>query len=295
MRRVKEDRSMLLYILLSAVTCGIYAIYFWWKVMDDLGEMYIGAGMRKRGTPHFIVWLILYVLTCGSYMHYWYYCQGNQMQECGKRYGIEIKENGIFYLVLGVLGIFTFGMLGCVRTFIMIDNLNELATAHNTRVGAGAAPAAPDITDGIQKKGKAMADKMRGAAGRFGENVKKNPQSQPNPGFADNSATMAVKAGQIIGQNGMYAGVSIDIKDGDSILIGRDGTMSNLVVEDNAVSRRHCRIRFSSVDQMYFVTDLSTNGTFLGNGRKLEKDREVAVTAGTKIILGQSQQTFLLK
>ena len=46
MERKKEDRSLLIYLLLSIVTCGIYGAIFMWKFVKDLNE--VSAAKNKE-------------------------------------------------------------------------------------------------------------------------------------------------------------------------------------------------------------------------------------------------------
>lgn len=280
-KRIKDDWNVFLVVLLSVLTCGIYWLYVLWRIIGDLNRIYGANKIRRQMSSPSFPMLILYTwLSCGVYMLYWIYAQGNKMQECGKRMNIEIRENGVFYLVMMALSPFTCYLSSMLLQYILIENFNTLAYAYNSSFGAGAAPADDDFTDKLQKKGKAFA-------GKLSESMKRQPLPEQTGILAG--------AGQIVGENGIYAGVQIDVKDNDHLVIGRDGLVSNLVVEDQAVSRQHCRIRYSALEQRYYITDLSTNGTFLGNGIRLEKDRETAAVPGTKIILGKSRQSFLLK
>lgn len=73
---------------------------------------------------------------------------------------------------------------------------------------------------------------------------------------------------------------------GSSMIVGRD-TTCDLVLEDDCVSGRHCRIR-KSVDT-WFVEDLnSTNGIYLDGCRT---DRTI-LKAGDVVQLGASTLTF---
>ena len=47
--RVKEDRSLLMCILLSIVTCGIYSFYFVYKLAEDMNVLCAGDGEETAG------------------------------------------------------------------------------------------------------------------------------------------------------------------------------------------------------------------------------------------------------
>ena len=90
---------------------------------------------------------------------------------------------------------------------------------------------------------------------------------------------------------GQYEGSKIEF-DG-SVVIGRDPACSELIIDDNNVSRMHCTITFDRQDHTYIVTDHSTNGTFIGRER-IEKGKSRIVPKGTFIIIGQSGNNFRL-
>lgn len=102
---------------------------------------------------------------------------------------------------------------------------------------------------------------------------------------------------KIQGIRGMYAGASFDIAPGETVVIGRDGSCSQIVIVENAakVSRRHCGVFFDKSQNTYRVTDYSSNGTCLGDGTKLPKDFPQAVPRGTVIFLGDQSNSFRLQ
>ena len=104
--------------------------------------------------------------------------------------------------------------------------------------------------------------------------------------------TMQTRALRCI--SGELRGSSIIMSDGDEIVIGRDPNMADLVVNDSKVSRKHCRIKYDGGSGMFYVTDYSSNGTTLGDGRKLEKNVDTLIAKGTVINLS-SDTSFTVK
>lgn len=110
-----EKKSIVTMILLSIITCGIYGI-IWFVNMTDESNRASGSDAASGGTA------ILYtILTCGIYSFYWNYKMGQKMAEAGKRYGIDIEDRAVLYLVLSLLG------LGIVNTCLIQSDLNRLA------------------------------------------------------------------------------------------------------------------------------------------------------------------------
>ena len=112
-----QERNLVLAIILSLVTCGIYSIY-WFIVMTDEANT-ISGDNKTSGAMAFVFTLI----TCGIYQFYWYYVMGKKLFEAGKRYGKDIADNSIIYLVLGIFG------LGIVSYALIQSDLNKFSNA----------------------------------------------------------------------------------------------------------------------------------------------------------------------
>ncbi|MBQ8681452.1 MAG: DUF4234 domain-containing protein [Bacilli bacterium] len=108
-------REIAISVILSIVTCGIYSIYWFVVMTDDVNKVSNENG--TSGTMAFVFSL----LTCGIYMYFWSYKMGKQMHEAGSRNGIEIADNSILYLVLSLFG------LGIVNYCLIQNDLNRLA------------------------------------------------------------------------------------------------------------------------------------------------------------------------
>lgn len=89
---------------------------------------------------------------------------------------------------------------------------------------------------------------------------------------------------------GDIAGASITLDaTNDTIIIGRDPSMSNIVSSDKKISKQHCIIEFKANEQAFYVTDCnSTNGTKLSNGAKLIGGVQTKVSGNEQIILSEN-------
>ena len=133
----KTDRSLLMYILLTIVTCGIYGLYFLYALARDVNDMcdhedgHHTAGLLK--------YFLLTLVTCGIYSFYWNYKLGNRLQSnCNERYGLNIQENGTSVLLWMLLGTFVCGIFSLIGMNIIINNTNALAAAFNEEMAAKA-------------------------------------------------------------------------------------------------------------------------------------------------------------
>lgn len=100
--------------------------------------------------------------------------------------------------------------------------------------------------------------------------------------------------GVLVAVSGDYAGAEFGLSDGETLVLGRDPAMCSIVFEDHNISRQHCAIRYSAAEKMYYVTDLSSNGTFLEDGIRLQPQTETAVERGEKIYLSNQKDVFCL-
>ncbi len=100
------------------------------------------------------------------------------------------------------------------------------------------------------------------------------PAKAASAGGAASGAAVVADSSAIglLGIAGMYQGAKFTMKPGDEFVIGRDGTLSNIIISTNGdkVSRRHCTVTFNSATCRYEVTDFSSNGTYYGNERLLK-------------------------
>ena len=81
------------------------------------------------------------------------------------------------------------------------------------------------------------------------------------------------------------------IIEGDGFYIGRDATLSKVVINDSRISKRHVRI-VPRNERVYAIDEGSTNGTFLGEAGG-ERITEVQLRRGDKLVLADNVATFV--
>lgn len=96
--------------------------------------------------------------------------------------------------------------------------------------------------------------------------------------------------------NGSMNGFSVPIKDGETLYLGKDPKFANLVFTSDYknVSRMHCAITFDAKANRYFVTDSSSNGTYLISKKRFIKGKRTPVNMNTVLILANDECTVLL-
>lgn len=110
-----QKREIALTIILSIVTCGIYGIYWFIVLTDDINT--VSGDNKTSGGMAFLYSL----LTCGIYTFIWNYKMGKNLYEAGQKYGKNISDNSILYLILSLFG------FGIVSYALMQNDLNHFA------------------------------------------------------------------------------------------------------------------------------------------------------------------------
>lgn len=113
-----KKRSIASLIILSIITCGIYALYWFVVTTDDI-ENALGSksdGSCKSGG----LALLLSIVTCGIYTFYWYYKEAERIDVLNKERGLRGSTEGWVYILLCLFG------LEIVSMAIMQDQLNRI-------------------------------------------------------------------------------------------------------------------------------------------------------------------------
>lgn len=130
--RLKTDRGLLVYIILTLITCGIYGYYFLYKMAQDVNIACEGDGETTAGLLQLI---LLSFVTCGIYAWIWYYKLGNRLAENAPRYGMSFQENGTTVLMWQLFGSLLCGIGPFIAMNILIKNTNKICEAYNQAHG----------------------------------------------------------------------------------------------------------------------------------------------------------------
>ena len=115
-RRHIEQRNIALCIILSIITCGIYGLYWIYKLTEDVNTLKGDPNATSGG-----IVILLGIITCGIYMWYWLYKQGDNLDQIKASRGLPAGNSGILYLILAIVG------LGIISYALMQNELNQLA------------------------------------------------------------------------------------------------------------------------------------------------------------------------
>ena len=125
---LSTDRSIVAYVLLGLVTCGIYDLYMLHCIVQDVNITCAGDGKKTSGILEYI---LFGVLTCGIYDYIWMYNLGNRLQNNAPRYGMNFQEGGTAILLWWIFGACLCGVGPFVAAHIIIKNSNALNAAYN--------------------------------------------------------------------------------------------------------------------------------------------------------------------
>ncbi len=110
--------------------------------------------------------------------------------------------------------------------------------------------------------------------------------------------TASAASGRIIQvSGGSMNGFEVPIMDGETLYLGKDPKIANIVFTSDYknVSRMHCTITFDLKTNKYYVTDCSSNGTYLAGGDRLTKGKRTAVGINTTLILANNDCVVILR
>ena len=113
-----QKRSVGLAIVLSIVTCGIYAIYWLYTMTNDVHEL-VGRQTTASGGM-----AVLYTfITCGIYSFFWMYKMGGKVDniKAGMGNASGSMQSSVLFLILNLLG------LGIVNYCLMQDTINKVS------------------------------------------------------------------------------------------------------------------------------------------------------------------------
>lgn len=97
-----SQRSVAFSIILSLITCGIYAIFWFIVLTNDVGKL--SGDYTFTGGKHFLLTLI----TCGIWSLVWAYQIGKHVAEAQRQRGQLVSDNSALYVILTI---FSFGIV----------------------------------------------------------------------------------------------------------------------------------------------------------------------------------------
>ena len=119
-----SKRDLVLNIILTIVTCGIWGIIWEVQIADDI-KLLTG----EEGLVSGIVLVLLSLVTCGIYFIFWIYNAGNKLELVKAGYGLPTESKGLVYVVLSIFG------FSIVALALMQNDLNTVADINLNKSG----------------------------------------------------------------------------------------------------------------------------------------------------------------
>ncbi len=111
-------REIVVCIILSIVTCGIYNLFWMASVTDDVNFM-----LNERDTTGGMT-VLLTIITCGIYGYFWAYKMGTKITrvKLNANQGYVDGNSSILYVILQIFG------LSIVVNALVQSEINNLST-----------------------------------------------------------------------------------------------------------------------------------------------------------------------
>ncbi len=111
-----EKRNIGVYLVLSIITCGIFSIYWFIVLTDDVKKASGDEDMSSGGVA-----FLLTLVTCGIYSIYWAYKMGKNVALAQENNGSKSTDNSVLYLILALFG------FSIVDYCLIQNDLNKLS------------------------------------------------------------------------------------------------------------------------------------------------------------------------
>lgn len=115
---VVKKRDIVLPIILSIVTCGLYSIYWIISLVNEVNYICDEPEAMSGG-----VVFLLSLVTCGVYMIIWFYNAGGRLDRAKSAVGLPPSNSGTIYCVLSLFG------LSIVTLALIQSEVNNLVDA----------------------------------------------------------------------------------------------------------------------------------------------------------------------
>lgn len=112
-----KNRNIVLCIILSFVTCGLY-MYYWIVCLTNDTNQIAGEPEDTSGGMA----LLLTIITCGIYGLFWAYKRGEKIDTAKQNRGEAASNGGVLYLILYIFG-------GIIALALIQNEVNKFADA----------------------------------------------------------------------------------------------------------------------------------------------------------------------
>lgn len=170
------------------------------------------------------------------------------------------------------------GFVRCHQSYLFA--LNKVTNYSNVHVYI------QDIQIPISSRYQAEVRELLTRSGRAGSAQLSVPYASLNQAQLNCGALICIR--------GTYLGSIIRIRPEQEIMIGRDGAVSDMIINLPLVSRCHCTLTYHYDIMKYEVMDLSSNGTFIDGNKRLLKNETYLLKPGSEICFGDKETVYKL-
>lgn len=118
--RLGTQRDPGLTLVLILLTCGLYYLYFIYRVSQETREFLNEPGLAPGAE------VFLSLATCGLWNIAWDYRMGRRMAQMCAMAGLPVTDHSALYLLLDLLGFGGFASLGLINPIMQQDTLNRI-------------------------------------------------------------------------------------------------------------------------------------------------------------------------
>lgn len=127
-RQLKDDFSIVNFILLDLITCGIYGLWYIHTLAKEVNELCREDGVQTSGL---LALILLSLVTCGIYSIFWWYRIADMLQKHAAKRQIQVEANGSTVLICFIVGMLVCGVATWVGQHMIFKSMNTLAADYN--------------------------------------------------------------------------------------------------------------------------------------------------------------------
>lgn len=209
-----------------------------------------------------------------------------------------------FYAKLGEIEeqLLEYGFIRCHQSFLVNGHYIERITGKEICTTYDSFPIGRKYAENVKKQWEELRKRLFETVGRceFSEIIEDDYDAydetmikEATMNYMSKEHTLS-KYGMLIGTGGSISNMVFRLYDGEKTILGRDSSKVQIVLHEKHVSREHCIIRYDCNKQVYFIQDLSTNGSYIMGGERIPKKEWTEIKKGTTITLVDDQLSFLL-
>lgn len=288
--------TAILVCIVAAIPLGIASLVWQSHITRDLNYMCASYEGNANENRSFAAYFFLSMITAGFYGWYWMYKQGARVKMAANGFGGQVDQDGGTYVLWSIIGSMI-GLGNIIAWILLNKNTNALAKAYNHRHSRAKAPGTFNASTKEQAKpryndqtGKLLDDAKDEAMPKTQE----IPDASKGKEMEDDDDETVFYSHKILFSEGQYKGGFIELDNKQTLTLGRDGEVANVIFDDSAISKKHCTITWDQEQGCFIVCDLSSNGTFYENGERFPKGEPVKCKVNTVIKLADGSNVITL-